>query len=99
MTTKELTEAIAKVTGFKTKDARIVLCAIVNSIREGLEKGKTIELRGLGTFEVRQRKAKPARIIKTGESISLPPRKVPYFKPGKVLKRLVNTKFDGNGPK
>lgn len=90
MTTKELINAIVKETGFKPKDAKIVFDAIINSISEGLEKGETIELRGLGTFEVRQRKPKPARIIKTGKSINLPAFKVPYFKPGKILKKIVN---------
>ena len=90
MTTKELSTAIAKATNLKPKDAKVVLRVIINSIREGLEKGETIELRGLGTFEVRQRKPKPARVIKTGVPISLPAHKVPYFKPGKILKKIVN---------
>lgn len=89
MTTRELILAIVKATGFRTKDAKVVFSAIINAIREGLEKGETVELRGLGTFEVRQRKPKPARIIKTGESINLPAFKVPYFKPGKILKKIV----------
>jgi len=90
MTTKELITSISKATGLKSKDAKVIFNTIINSIGEGLEKGKTIELRGLGTFEVRQRKPKPARIIKTGKSINLPAFKVPYFKPGKILKKIVN---------
>ena len=90
MTTKELITAITKVTGLKPKDAKVVLGTIINSIQESLEKGETVELRGLGTFEVRQRKPKLARIIKTGKSIDLPAFKVPYFKPGKILKKIVN---------
>ena len=89
MTTKELSTAIAKATNLKPKDAKVILGAIINSIREGLKRGETVELRGLGTFEVRQRKPKPARIIKTGKAINLPAFKVPYFKPGRILKRIV----------
>ena len=99
MTTKELIQTISAEAGIKPKDAFIVLKTIITSIEEGLQKGETVELRGLGTFEVRQRKSKPAQIIKTKTTITLPSRKVPYFKPGKVLKRLVNKKSDGSGPK
>lgn len=90
MTTKGLIEAIAKETGLKPNEAQIVLKAIISSIQEGLERGETVELRGLGTLEARDRKSKPARIIKTGEQIRVPARRVPCFKPGKVLKKIVN---------
>lgn len=90
MTTKEISISIAKATGLKFKDAKVILDTIINSIRESLERSETVELRGLGTFEVRERKPKPARILKTGSSIRLPARKVPYFKPGKILKKIVN---------
>jgi len=90
MTAKELINAIAKATELKPADARIVLKTITNAISEGLKNGETIELRGLGTFEIRKRKSKPAQIIKTRTTIRIPARRVPYFKPGKVLKKLVN---------
>ena len=91
MTTKELINAIVKEAGLKPKDAKIIFGTIINAIQESLEKNETVELRGLGTFEVRQRKPKPARIIKTGKPLNLPAFKVPYFKPGKVLKKIVNS--------
>lgn len=99
MTTKDLIQTISAESGIKPKDAWIVLKTIITCIEEGLQKGETVELRGLGTFEARQRRSKPAQIIKTKTTITLPPRKVPYFKPGKVLKRLVDKKVDSSGAK
>jgi len=90
MTTKELIEIIVKTSGIKPKEARVVLETIIGCIEEGLQKGETVELRGLGTFEIRKRKSKPAQLMKTKTTIRIPERKVPYFKPGKVLKRIVN---------
>ena len=90
MTSKALINAIGKAANIKPKEAKMILDRMIGAIREGLKKGETIELRGLGTFEVRQRKSKPAQIMKTKTTIRIPARKVPYFKPGKVLKKLVN---------
>ncbi|OIO00047.1 integration host factor [Candidatus Desantisbacteria bacterium CG_4_10_14_0_8_um_filter_48_22] len=90
MTSKALINAIGKAANLKPKEAKMILDRMIGAIREGLKKGETIELRGLGTFEVRQRKSKPAQIMKTKTTIRIPARKVPYFKPGKILKRIVN---------
>jgi len=86
MTSKALINAIGKAANLKPKEAKMILDRMIGAIREGLKKGETIELRGLGTFEVRQRKSKPAQIMKTKTTIRIPARKVPYFKPGKILK-------------
>jgi len=90
MTSKALINAIGKAANLKPKEAKMILDRMIGAIREGLKKGETIELRGLGTFEVRQRTSKPAQIMKTKTTIRIPARKVPYFKPGKILKRIVN---------
>ena len=53
--------------------------------------GDKIELRGFGSFRIRQRESRKGRNPKTGERVDVPAKKVPYFKPGKELKELINT--------
>jgi len=60
-------------------------------IKEILSKGEEIELRGFGTFYVKNRNAKKVRNPKTGEIKFIEKRKVPYFKPGVVMKDIVNS--------
>ena len=67
-------------------DIHVVLDNLFEELKTGLSEGKTIELRGLGTFEVRSRKGKEkARNPKTGETVSVDDHGVAYFRPGKEL--------------
>ena len=59
-------------------------------VAEGLAKGEKIDLRGFGTFSVRESAARSGRNPQTGEPIKIPARRVPAFKPGKELKDKVN---------
>ena len=60
------------------------------SIIEALHRGEKIELRGFGSFRLRKREPRKGRNPKTGDKVDVPPKKVPYFKPGKELKELIN---------
>ena len=53
-------------------------------------RGEKIELRGFGSFRLRKREPRKGRNPKTGDKVDVPPKKVPYFKPGKELKELIN---------
>ena len=66
--------------------AEIIQKAIVDS----LKKRKRIEIRGFGSFSIRDRKSIRARNPKSGESIELPKRSIPYFRASKLLKQRVN---------
>lgn len=68
----------------------IVDC-IIDSIKEILESGRKIEIREFGTFSAVDRKAKIGRIIATGGTVIVPPRRAPKFLPGRILKDLINT--------
>ena len=70
--------------------AKVIVDTIFNGMSESLEKGQRIEIRGFGTFVVRHYRAYKGRNPKTGESVDIPPKKLPYFKVGKELKELVN---------
>ena len=64
--------------------------AIVSEGFRTLNQGEKIELRGFGSFRVRERGARRGRNPKTGDPVSIPAKRVPYFKPGKELKELIN---------
>ena len=66
------------------------LDTVFRSIITALHRGEKIELRGFGSFRLRRREPRKGRNPKTGDKVDVPPKKVPYFKPGKELKELIN---------
>jgi integration host factor beta subunit len=91
MTKSSLIEKISeKVDGLSKKQTEVVIETIFESIKETLSKGGKVEIRGFGNFRLRSRNARKARNPKTGESVDVPPKKVPYFKVGKELREMVN---------
>ena len=89
MNKNELSAAIAAKAGLTRKDAEAALCAMSDIIAESLKNGEKVQIVGFGAFEVKHRPARPGRNPKTGESIMVPPRCSPIFKPGKTLKEAV----------
>ncbi len=61
-----------------------------DSIKEAILRGEEIEVRGFGSFRFRQRTGRTGRTPRTGTPVSVPPKKVLYFKPSKQLKELLN---------
>lgn len=92
MTKIELVEKVANQIDLTKKDAESVVGIIFQSITDSLTKGDKVELRGFGSFRVRQRNARTGRNPKSGEKVEVPSRKVPVFKAGKDLRKMV----DGN---
>lgn len=72
------------------KDAEQLVEIIFDSITASLNQGEKIELRGFGSFRVRERNSRKGRNPKTGEAVDIPAKRVAYFKPGKELKELIN---------
>jgi integration host factor subunit beta len=91
MTKADLVEEVAKATDMTKKDSEKLVEIVFDSIIESLKKGDKIELRGFGSFRVRQRGSRRGRNPKTGAPVSVPAKRVAYFKPGKELKDLINT--------
>ncbi len=91
-TTKaDLVEEVARATGLTKKQAEVIVERVFEGIIESLRAGQKIELRGFGSFRLRQRGARVARNPKkSGVKVMVPPKRVPYFKPGKKLKELIN---------
>ena len=92
MTKADLVEEVVKVSGLSKKDAEIIVNSVFSSITEALHNDDKIELRGFGSFRVRRRRSRQGRNPKTGDRVAVPEKRIPYFKPGKELKDLINVK-------
>ena len=90
MTKAELVEEVANQSDLTKKDAEVIVQTVLDSITESLQRGEKIELRGFGSFRIRNRGARVGRNPKTGEKVEVPPTRIPYFKPGKELKEQLN---------
>ena len=90
MNKAELIEKVAEGVHIPSNAAKVVVNTIFNSMRESLKKGEGIEIRGFGSFVVRSYGSYKGRNPKTGETVDVAPKKLPYFKVGKELKEKVN---------
>ena len=90
MTKAELVEEVSRVSDLTKKHSEVIVDTVFESIIEALKRGEKIELRGFGSFRLRNRKSRTGRNPKTGEKVEVPSKKIPYFKPGKELKELIN---------
>jgi integration host factor subunit beta len=91
MTKAELIEEVAgKVTVLTKRQTEIIINAILDGIRDTLARGDKIEIRGFGSFRLRNRRTREGRNPKTGTSVQVPAKRVPFFKAGKELKELVD---------
>src|SRR5881227_3950061 len=90
MTKAELIEEVSKVVEMTRKDSEMIVETIFDSIVNSLHKGEKIEIRGFGSFRTRQRQPRVGRNPKTGSRVEVPSKRIPYFKPSKELRDLVN---------
>ena len=91
MTKAALVEEVARVADLTKKHSEVIVDAVVQSIIDALHRGEKIELRGFGSFRLRRREPRKGRNPKTGDRVDVPSKRVPYFKPGKELKDLINS--------
>ncbi len=92
MTKAQIIEKVSEqVTTLSRRQAEIVVNTMFNCVRDSLQRGDKTEIRGFGSFRLRSRRMKEGRNPKTGATVSVPAKKVPFFKPGKELKDLLNT--------
>src|SRR5437879_1142715 len=98
MTKADLIEEVSKMVELTRKDSEVVVDTIFDSIVHSLRSGDKIEVRGFGSFRTRQRKPRVGRNPKTGDRVDVPAKKIPFFKPSKELKDLVNAATAGATP-
>lgn len=96
MTKADLVDEVAGKVDLTKKQAEGIVNSVFESIVKSLQSGEKIELRGFGSFRIRSRKPRIGRNPKTGEKVHVPSKKIPYFKPGKELKDLINTSGEGS---
>ncbi|ABC77130.1 HU family DNA-binding protein [Syntrophus aciditrophicus] len=92
MNKSELIEALSKKEGLTEKKAIEVINLLFKGFTEELQKGGRIEIRGFGSFVVRNYNAYTGRNPKTGKNIKVSPKRLPFFKVGKELKERVDGK-------
>jgi integration host factor subunit beta len=90
MTKAELIEEVSRVVEMTRKDSEVIVEAILGSVVRALRTGDKIEIRGFGSFRTRSRQPRVGRNPKTGDRVDVPAKRIPYFKPSKELKDLVN---------
>jgi integration host factor subunit beta len=90
MTKADLVERVAIEAELTKKDAEQLVEIVLDSIIHSLNEGEKIELRGFGSFRIRERNSRKGRNPKTGAAVDIPAKRVAYFKPGKELKELIN---------
>jgi integration host factor subunit beta len=90
MTKADLVEEVVRVARVSKKHAEIIVNTVFSSIVAALKQEDKIELRGFGSFRVRRRRSRQGRNPKTGDRVEVPEKRIPYFKPGKELKDLIN---------
>ncbi len=91
MIRSELVQALAADNpDLRTEEVEQVVDIFFDEIITRLAEGGRVELRGFGNFSTRQRNARTGRNPRTGESVAVPSKKVPYFKPGKEMRERLN---------
>jgi integration host factor subunit beta len=90
MTKAELVEKVADKIQLTKKQTETVVNLLLNSITEALSEGDKVELRGFGSFRIRNRNPREGRNPKTGDTVQIPAKRVPFFKAGKELREMVD---------
>lgn len=97
MVKSELIENLSERADITLAKAEEVVDLFFNAITDTLAKGDRVEIRGFGAFTVREYKSYTGRNPKTGDQITVPPKRLPFWKTGQELKQRVDSAFGGQG--
>jgi len=90
MNKSDLTRQLAESLHLSMREAGSIVNTIVEAMADALARGESIEIRGFGSFGVTRRNPRLGRNPRTGQSVAIPERRVPHFKPGKALRDAVD---------
>jgi integration host factor subunit beta len=90
MTKADLVDKVTSLGDLTRRDGEVIVDTLFESVIGALKAGDKIEIRGFGSFRTRRRNARTGRNPKTGEKVDVPAKRVPYFKPSKELRDMVN---------
>jgi integration host factor subunit beta len=96
MTKADLVDKVTALGDLTRRDGEIIVDLLFDSVIGALKADDKVEIRGFGSFRTRQRNARIGRNPKTGDRVDVPAKRVPFFKPSKELRDLVNR--NGNEP-
>ena len=91
MTKVELAKAVAMSSDLTLRQAEVLVQTVLDSIVEALRSGEKVELRGFGSFRLKERNGRLGRNPKTGESVQVPAKRIARFRVGKELRELINS--------
>ncbi len=89
MTKADIIKILAEQVGLTRREAAEVLGVVLDGVVGAIRAGEKVELRGFGSFRTRKRQARAGRNPRTGAQVHVPPKVVPYFKPGKQLREVL----------
>ena len=93
MTRSDLVEELAaRFSQLTHRDAESAVKTVLDAVSDALVRGNRIEIRGFGSFSVNRRPPRMGRNPRSGESVAIPEKRVPHFKPGKALREAVETR-------
>ncbi|MDE0165753.1 MAG: integration host factor subunit beta [Bryobacterales bacterium] len=90
MTKADLIEEVSRVVEVTRKESEVIVETILDSVVKSLRQGEKVEIRGFGSFRTRERQGRIGRNPKSGERVEVPPKTIPFFKPSKELRDVVN---------
>src|SRR5438046_8332618 len=88
MTKADLIDEVSKIANLTKKETETIVNTVFDNITDALSKGDKVELRGFGSFRIRHRNSRKGRNPKTGSSVDVPQKRVPFFKVGTRLREL-----------
>lgn len=94
LTGEQLNKILAVKEGISQKKAKLIIDTLFRSMAESLQVFERVDIRGFGTFKVKEYEGYVGRNPKTGESVDVCKKKLPCFKVGKMLKERVNNGYD-----
>ena len=90
MNKSELVKALADQANISLDEATLVLNTFVDSLKDSLLEGGRVEIRGFGSFKVKEYGSYAGRNPRTGEKVAVEPKRLPFFRAGKELKEYLN---------
>ena len=90
MNSADLIDELARVCQLTKQESETIVSCVFDSLTGALARGDKVEIRGLGSFRIRQRRARNGRNPKTGAVVSVPAKKVAFFRAGRRLANLMN---------
>jgi nucleoid DNA-binding protein len=96
MNKSEFVDSLAKKLSFSKQESERVVEAVLETLRSALVNGEKVDLRGLGSFKVKENKARQGRNPQTGEPMLIKAKRSAAFRPGKELTELLNSPLPPN---